>query len=94
MSDMDQRSTRITATGAVTTSRTRLHSIWWTGIAGVGTIAFSDGVGGTVLCTFDIPAGASGSGQIYVGEVGGILFRSGLACSTITAGLFVSVQYT
>jgi len=94
MAEFDQRNARVTATGAVTNQRSRIHSITWTGIAGVGTITFTDGNGGSQICTFDTPAGAGGSGQFFIGEQSGFLFRTGIFCSVITAGIFLSVQYS
>jgi len=84
MSQFDQTSTRITATGAVTTGRARLHSVYFVGAASAGRITLTDGDGGTVRFDIDIPAGSGASSTpIYIGEESGIVFRSSIWCSTI-----------
>lgn len=86
MAGHDSFATRLTAAGAVSGGRARLHSIHWVGAAGAGTITLTDGNGGASLATFDIPAGATLSGQIYVGEENGILAINSLYCSVMSAG--------
>lgn len=82
MSDNDQRSVRITATGAVTTARTRLCSVYFNSAAGAGRITITDGSGGATLFDIDTPAGVTFATQVFIGEEGGIVARNGLFCST------------
>lgn len=85
MSANDQRSVRITATGAVTTARTRLCSVYFQGAAGAGRITITDGNGGATLFDIDTPAGVTFATQVFVGEEFGIVARNGLYCSTLGA---------
>lgn len=84
MSMFDQRSTRVTGTGAVTTARARLHSVSFPGAVGAGRITLTDGNGGATLFDIDIPAGSGASFcTLYLGEESGIVFRSSIYCSTL-----------
>lgn len=94
MGAFDQRVARVTAAGAVTDRYSRIHSVAWTGIAGASQVTFTDGNGGSTVAVFDFPAGAGGSGQIYIGEDSGVVFRNSIYCSAITAGVFLNVCYT
>ena len=94
MGAFDQRVARVTASAAVTNSRSRIHSVAWTGVAGASQVTFTDGNGGATVAVFDFPAGAGGSGQIYIAEESGILFHSSIFCSAITAGVFLNVCYS
>ena len=94
MTSMDQRNARVTATGAVTDRHSRLHSVAWTGVAGASQVTFTDGNGGATVIVLDFPAGAGGSGQVYIGEESGVRFRVGIFCSAITAGVFLNVFYS
>lgn len=94
MATYDQQAARVTATGAVTDRRSRVHSIHWVGVAGAGQVTLTDGNGGSTKLVFDTPAGASNSGQIYIGEESGLLFQSSVYCSAITAGVLLTVFYT
>ena len=84
MSQFDQTSTRITATGAVTTGRARLHSVYYVGAASAGRITLTDGNGGTTRFDIDIPAGSGAVPMaLYLGEESGIVFKDSIYCSTI-----------
>lgn len=85
MSQFDQTSTRITATGNVTTQRTRLHSIFFVGAASAGRITLRNGsASGTILFDIDIPAGSGASAiPVYLGEEGGVVFPNGIHCFTL-----------
>jgi hypothetical protein len=58
----------------------------WVGAAGAGRLTFSNGNGGTTLVDIDTPAGATTSGQVFIGEETGVLFNSSIYCTTMTAG--------
>lgn len=95
MSATDQRMTRVTGTGSVTTGRTRLHSIYYIGSAGGGAITLKNtDNSGTTLFNIDVPAtSASVPMQIFLGEESGIVFPGGIYCAAMissSATLFYS----
>lgn len=84
MASYDQTSTRVTATGAVTSTRARVHSIYFVGAAGAGRITLTDGNGGTTRIDIDVPASSGATPMhVYIGEENGVLFKSGIYCSTL-----------
>lgn len=85
MAGSDSFATRLAAAGAISGGRARLQSIHWVGAVGAGTITLTNGNGGTTLASFDIPAGVTTSGQIYIGEDSGILAITSLYCSVMSA---------
>ena len=86
----EQNALRVTVAGAVTTGRGRLCSVSWVGAVAAGRITFTDGNGGATKVDFDTPAGVTTSGQVFIGEQTGILFRNSIYCSTMSAGFMTA----
>jgi hypothetical protein len=85
MAALDQRSTRVTATGNVTTTRCRLHSLYFVGAASAGRITLTNGTsGGTNLVDIDVPASSGATPMhVYFGEESGVVFPAGIHCLTL-----------
>ena len=78
---VDVKSTHLTASGAIFAGPARVLAVYYCSEGALGTIVIRDGGGtGTVIATFDVPAGSGTAGEdsVYQIEVPG----NGLKCNT------------
>lgn len=80
----DVKSAHVTATGNLTTFRSRLKGIVLTATGTAGSAVFRDGSGGDVLLTIVTPAAADFHGIDVPGE--GILFQNGIHVTLTNVG--------
>ena len=78
---VDVKSTHLTTDGAIFAGPARVLAIYYVSEAALGTIIIRDGgASGTIIGTFDVPAGSGTAGEdsVYQIEVPG----NGLKCNT------------
>lgn len=86
----DVKSIRVTATGSVTTSRSRIHAVNFASSA-ASRVTFTDGPGGPVV--FDLDGDATDTTSFTLPH-NGILCEKGIEVSTLTGITGLTVIYT
>ena len=94
--ESDVQTTRLTADGYVTGSATqaqpaRVKAVYYVASGTAGTIALTDGSGGSTLVTIDTPAAATATDQVWFPD-NGIRFKDRVYLD-LTAVSFVTVVW-